>query len=73
MAYCVHSGLLKGDNCTETAIGYYDTTKYPARCGGSCLSITNPEPPKDESSAGSSEGSEPTESSKPAESSEPAA
>lgn len=71
MSYCVHSGLLKGDNCTETAVGYYDTTKYPGRCNGSCLSVTNPEPPKDESSSGSSDSSETTESSTPAETSKP--
>ena len=65
MAYCTKTGLLAGDSCASTAVGYYDSTKLPAKCIGGCVTAPAPEQPsKDESSA-------PTDESKPAEESKP--
>lgn len=32
--YCTETGLLKGDNCTSTAIGWYQSSRIPAICTG---------------------------------------
>ncbi|UZT81115.1 transglycosylase domain-containing protein [Caproicibacterium sp. BJN0003] len=32
--YCKSSGLLAGDSCTDTAVGYYDKNNLPAVCNG---------------------------------------
>lgn len=33
-SYCTSSGLLAGENCSSTAMGWYDTTKLPGTCAG---------------------------------------
>ena len=32
--YCTETGLLKGDNCTSTATGWYQSSRIPAICTG---------------------------------------
>lgn len=57
--YCVKSGLLASDKCTETAVGWYKTSNIPETCSG----VHEGDPPVEEepkpqsSSAASSSGS----------------
>ena len=57
--YCVKSGLLASDKCTETAVGWYKTSNIPETCSG----VHEGDPPVEEeqkpqsSSVASSSGS----------------